>query len=286
MDKAAHLVRLLIVGLLLGGLATPQEVQAAPANFEWGSFSAAGLTTFGVYDTDNATVLQTGDLAQLIWAGPDGVIDPPQSDGAPGDDDQLLQSSSINNELPLPPHQQNKGYISLKTYTFDTDDLQNSGTIYIRAWNASTPQTATAYGDSETTTLVGGTQWSAPRWYTGQGPTAVTLSFFAATPGEREILVEWETASEVDILGFNLYREWPEKQRIRLNDSLIASQVPGSPTGALYQFYDESVLVGITYCYWLEVVDPQGAAALHGPVSAGLPEGYRLYLPVILLGGR
>ena len=44
-------------------------------------------------------------------------------------------------------------------------------------------------------------------------------------------------------------------------------QNPGSPLGATYAFLDESATGGSTYFYWLEDVDIQGAATLHGPVS-------------------
>jgi len=199
---------------------------------------------------------------QLIWTGPDGAVDPPQSDGAPGDDDQVLQTSTINNGLPLPPPQQNKGYAPLTTYTFDTDDPHAGGTVYIRAWNNNTPQTATAYGDSGTTTLQGGTQWSAPRWNTGEGPTAVTLAFFVAVPGEHEIV-----------------------ERICLNAGIIPGQAPGSAAGAVYEFRDGSVSANTTYEYWLDVVDIEGAVTVYGPVTAGLPGSYRFYLPVVLLNG-
>ena len=35
---------------------------------------------------------------------------------------------------------------------------------------------------------------------------AVTLLYFRATAGADAILVEWETATELDTAGFNLYR--------------------------------------------------------------------------------
>jgi hypothetical protein len=146
--------------------------RATPASFEWGTFSSTGQTTFGVYDVDNITILQTGDLAQFIWTGTDGQIDPPLPDGAPGGDDQLLDTSAVQNSGSLPPPAQNRGYITLKTYSFDTTNPQNGGIVYIRAWNASTPAGATAYGDSQTGTLTDGGVLNAPRWNTNIRLTA------------------------------------------------------------------------------------------------------------------
>jgi hypothetical protein len=111
-------------------------------------------------------------------------------------------------------------------------------------------------------------------------PTAVTLASFTATPLAESILLHWETASEIDTLGFHLYRaEAPEGQRTRLNGALIPGQAPGGPVGAVYEFVDETAVAGTTYHYWLEDVDLHGTTTLHGPVSAGLGPLRRL-LPV------
>jgi hypothetical protein len=181
----SHLARALLIAILLSAL--PLYVAlATPTSFQWGSYNSSGLTTYGVYDTDNITVLQTGDLAQLIWAGPNGVIDPPDpTTGAPTADDILLDSTTVQNAGSLPPTLRNKGYILLKTYTFDTADPQSGGVIYIRAWNNTTPTTATAYGNSLTGTLVGGLSYNALRWHTDTSPTAVSLVDFQASAGNR-----------------------------------------------------------------------------------------------------
>ena len=106
-------------------------------------------------------------------------------------------------------------------------------------------------------------------------PTAVELVSFEAKARRKAIVVRWETASEIDNLGFNLYRgESPDGPWTQLNDNLIPSQVPpGSPIGAVYEFRDPGVLPGITYHYLLEDVDVYGAGTFHGPVAAtlGLP---------------
>jgi hypothetical protein len=104
-------------------------------------------------------------------------------------------------------------------------------------------------------------------------PTAVDLASFTATPQGNAIELSWETVSEVDNVGFYLYRaESPTGSRIQLNEVLIRSLLPpGSPEGAVYTFVDQAVVPGTTYYYWLEDVDVYGVGTLHGPVSAGLP---------------
>jgi hypothetical protein len=120
-------------------------------------------------------------------------------------------------------------------------------------------------------------------WYGGTDPTAVTLARFEATAAKGGILVEWETATEMDTLGFNLYRGEPAGgPYARLNEALIPSQSPGVPTGASYAWLDGGVEAGFTYYYLLEDVDVQGQAVRHGPVHATVPgRVHRVYLPQI-----
>jgi hypothetical protein len=121
----------------------------------------------------------------------------------------------------------------------------------------------------------------------GAMPTAVELASFSAAPQGSAIRLDWETASELDNLGFNLYRSEPaEGERVQLNTALIPGQNPGSPAGAAYSFVDETAEPGVIYTYWLEVVDTHGGAMLHGPVQATVPSSpYRYYLPLVCQGG-
>ncbi|MBN1138557.1 MAG: hypothetical protein JXM73_18350 [Anaerolineae bacterium] len=100
-------------------------------------------------------------------------------------------------------------------------------------------------------------------------PDAVRLVSFTATPLVGAIRLDWETATEIDNLGFNLYRATsPDDEPVRLNDTLIPSQAPGSPVGARYTWLDRVMRSGVTYYYWLEDVDIYGFTTLHGPVNA------------------
>jgi hypothetical protein len=107
-------------------------------------------------------------------------------------------------------------------------------------------------------------------WAVENGPpTAVTLASFTATPQTGSILVAWETAMEIDTVGFNLYRAQSSSGNwVRLNAALIPSQSPGSVFGATYTWLDENVVSGITYYYKLEDVEVGGQRAFHGPITA------------------
>jgi len=100
-------------------------------------------------------------------------------------------------------------------------------------------------------------------------PTAVELARFEAVAQDDGILIEWETATEVDNLGFNLYRSTAANgEYVLLNGALIPTQVPGAVFGATYTWLDDSAVPGVTYFYKLEDVNIEGQATLHGPIQA------------------
>ena len=55
-------------------------------------YIAVGCFT-GVFESDGVTLLKDGDIVQCLYAGPDGKIDPPNTDGTAGGDDVLLRLS-------------------------------------------------------------------------------------------------------------------------------------------------------------------------------------------------
>ncbi len=99
------------------------------------------------------------------------------------------------------------------------------------------------------------------------GPLAVMLAGFTAEAQAGQVLVAWETVSEINNAGFNLYRNTnPDVVGDLLAN--VPSQAPGSTQGAAYSYVDAAVEVGQTYWYWLEDIDLNGVTTLHGPVSA------------------
>ena len=99
--------------------------------------------------------------------------------------------------------------------------------------------------------------------------TAVELAAFDAVPQDNGVMLTWETASEMDNLGFNIYRAQSQVgELIKINPSLIGSKNLGDLTGASYSFLDDSAAPGATYYYWLEDIDATGASSRHGPAVA------------------
>jgi hypothetical protein len=108
-------------------------------------------------------------------------------------------------------------------------------------------------------------------WYGAQGPpTAVTLASFTATPVGDNILVEWETAMEIDTVGFNVWRsETRDGGYVRVNDTPIPSASPGGVWGGTYSYVDSDVIPGTTTYYKLEELEISGGRNWYGPVSTG-----------------
>jgi hypothetical protein len=77
--------------------------------------------------------------------------------------------------------------------------------------------------------------------------------------------IDWETATELDTVGFNVYRaDSPDGTLSKVNDTLIpASSEP--LTGGKYSYLDRSVKPGMTYYYYLEDVDVNGVVNRNGP---------------------
>lgn len=97
-------------------------------------------------------------------------------------------------------------------------------------------------------------------------PTAVTLASLDAISVGSYVAVTWETASELDNLGFNLYRGTvSQASSTPINATLIPSSGPGSSEGFFYEWMDGDVEEGQTYFYWLEDVALDGERTLHGP---------------------
>lgn len=120
-------------------------------------------------------------------------------------------------------------------------------------------------------------------WYVEYHPTAVTLVSFTAMPQTIALVLRWTTISEINTLGFNLYRATSRTgMQTKLNANLIPAQVLGGPVGAMYEYTDRSIIVGTTYYYWLEEVSVSGAPTRYGPITGTIANGVPwLFLPFV-----
>ena len=110
-------------------------------------------------------------------------------------------------------------------------------------------------------------------------PTAVTVSSFTGSSHLSSVQLDWETANEMELVGFNLYRaETLDGAKHKLNPLLIPALNPDTLLGASYQFSD-AVEQGKRYYYWLELVKNQGTELLE-PVAVNTD--YLIRLPLMI----
>lgn len=90
------------------------------------------------------------------------------------------------------------------------------------------------------------------------GTTAVRMRGFSAARTASGTLLRWRTASELDVLGFHVWRNGR-----RITRTLIAA--PGRATG--YRFLDRGARASVSYVYRLQVVDTDGTRRWYGRVA-------------------
>jgi len=93
-------------------------------------------------------------------------------------------------------------------------------------------------------------------------PTAARITSFSAAPAKHGVTARWRTASEVDVLGFNLYRATATGPLRKVNRALLAAR--GGATGASYRVVDRSARKGVRYTYRLQAVELDGTRTWYG----------------------
>lgn len=104
-------------------------------------------------------------------------------------------------------------------------------------------------------------------------PNAVELMSFDVVRKKLKAFLSWETASELNNVGFNLYRSgFVDGTRKKVNKELIPAKEVGSLSGAVYQYLNLPLKPWKTYYYWLETVEMNGETSLAGPIKAAPPK--------------
>jgi len=107
---------------------------------------------------------------------------------------------------------------------------------------------------------------------------AVELSWFKASAGDGRVVLTWQTASEMENLGFYLMRSQDYQISCRNGrfSRLSRRLIEGAGTTVEPQFYsytDENVRNGVTYYYYLAAVDYSGVEQRSELVAATPSEG-------------
>ena len=111
-------------------------------------------------------------------------------------------------------------------------------------------------------------------------PTAIQLLYLEASSQGDAILLQWETALEIDFAGFQL---WRSSNGYRADAQLVSTALISSKgtasTGATYRFADTNVSRGVEYTYWLQQIAANGSGEDIRSTTVAL--SYNLYLPFI-----
>lgn len=108
-----------------------------------------------------------------------------------------------------------------------------------------------------------------PSKFSVPGPSAATLlSFTGKAAGRTGVKLTWRTASEVDTVGFNVWR-LTARGKTKVNRSLIPAR--GNAGGARYSFVDSTARPGVSYKYRLQVVNRSGSRAWYGSARVRMP---------------
>lgn len=113
-------------------------------------------------------------------------------------------------------------------------------------------------------------RWWALSWCA----LAVVACSPAVNPLQPKVVVQWQTASEVNTAGFNIYRsDNRDGPYAKLNDRLIPpSSNPLS--GGTYRYEDATAMPGQTYYYRLEDVELNGVSTRHEPMVLAVPQPF------------
>jgi hypothetical protein len=103
-------------------------------------------------------------------------------------------------------------------------------------------------------------------------PTLAAVSSFNAYTDGGQVVVRWETASEIGTAGFYLFRKDRETGKYhQVNQSLLTGLL-NSPQGGVYHFVDQGAIVGRTYTYKLGEVESKGQMLTHGPFTVTIDQ--------------
>jgi hypothetical protein len=98
-------------------------------------------------------------------------------------------------------------------------------------------------------------------------PTLAVISSFGAYEEDGKVVVQWETSSEIDTVGFYLFRkDEPKGKYFQVNDQLLPGLLV-SNQGGTYSYVDETASPGKTYKYKLVEVETRGDKRVYGPFT-------------------
>ncbi len=103
----------------------------------------------------------------------------------------------------------------------------------------------------------------------GSSASAVSMHSLAAVPYNSKVDIRWETNTEQNHRGFNVYRSNADASEFQqINPTIIKNIFNAGQSKGKYRFVDADVSNDMTYYYYVEDVEVDGDTTLHGPVLA------------------
>ncbi|CAN2041445.1 hypothetical protein GMMP15_470001 [Candidatus Magnetomoraceae bacterium gMMP-15] len=148
---------------------------------------------------------------------------------------------------------QNTGNASSPVFTEDTDNNPFDGVDV--GYNAAPTNPADLTGDKKADVFVGDRDGTIHYFLNTGDVTVVKLTDFTAKHINGNIFIEWQTATEIETAGFNIFRADSENgQYSKITETFIPN-TGGAIIGASYSFTDTTAKNGSTYFYKLEEIE-------------------------------
>jgi hypothetical protein len=270
-DGRVDLLNNIIYASSRRGILFSAGVLQAGSRFRVLNNTVFGSTLEGIAKTNGASAAPTLLLQNNISHGNTG-----NDYGAdPADSIDLASSGNLSEDGTAGGHSPADGghpNIPLTGPAFTAVDfISTTGPINLHLQNTSYAiDKETALSSIFTTDIDAGTR--SGLWDIGADEfgsvTSVTLVSFEAQGRDSAVELTWETASEIDNLGFHLYRSLAADGPY---DRVTERVIPGlgsSPVGARYRYVDSGLENGTTYFYRLEDIETTGRTKTHGPAEA------------------
>ncbi len=110
----------------------------------------------------------------------------------------------------------------------------------------------TAGAPTSAVLLSGGVQWNASK---------------------RSVIVRWQTGTELNVIGFNVWRRVGQGKWRKLNAMPIDAENPGGISGARYSYRDDGAKPGKKHWYKVELLSPDGTLELSRVMKILVPQG-------------
>ncbi|MGB8647349.1 MAG: Ig-like domain repeat protein, partial [Anaerolineae bacterium] len=230
----------------------------------WGVVARSGLTTGTSYCFGNPNV-------SLLFAS--GTLPNPMTvtltPGAP-----VSANTAVQRKYTLTATG-GSGYAATVRLHYSHSELNGNAEASLQLWRDDTTLAQwVLQGASARDTTVNWVEKSGVSQFSdwvlsGNNPTAITLALLKAQWQGKAVQVTWETASEINNLGYNLLRSTAQAgPYTKLNATLIPSGCFVCIDGVSYTWTDSTATAGKTYYYKLQAVDADGTVQTFGPVKA------------------